>query len=147
MNYSVEYLPGESIMIVRLGSEFTIDVAQRLLSDTAAYRGKVGGRVYRVTDCTQLHLSLQEFMTLLRAAQETAAANSSANLDDHVTSALVGNDEWVSLYRDALSAQQKMNSPIHATLEDALMSLRLSAERHNNVRDTQETPYIAPGEE
>ena len=149
MGYTVEYLPAEAIMIVRVEGDFTIEMLHDLFADTAAYMDQVGGRVYRVTDCTGLASSLQDFMKVMKMAQEAGKAERGSGSDPNVTAVLVGNDKWVALYRDALSTRQGGGAviPILATMDDALMYLRLESERHNNARDTQETPYIAPSEE
>lgn len=147
MGYTVEYLDNESIMIVRIEGDFTIEMLQNMFAETAAYIDK-NGHIYRVTDCTALELPLQDFMKVLRLAQEAGKSSRGSAADPNVTAVLVGNNQWVSLYRDALRTQQGGGAtiPILSTIEDALMYLRLQIERHNNVRDTQETPYIAPQE-
>jgi hypothetical protein len=146
MGYTVDYLPDEPIMVVRIQGDFTNEMLHNMFADTAAFIDHIEGRVYRVIDCTDMALSLQDFMKMMRLAQETGKPQRGSGADPNVTAALVGSDEWVSLYRDSLRTRQGAYLSILATIDEAIDYLRQEVYRHSSMTDTQETPYVAPQE-
>src|ERR1043165_8391851 len=92
MGYTVDYLPRDPIMVVRIQGDFTEEMLHAMFADTAAFIDEVDGRVYRVIDCTEMTLPLQDFMKLMRLAQEANRTQRGSGADPNVTATLVGDD-------------------------------------------------------
>jgi hypothetical protein len=105
MNYTVERLADEPIVIFTLGAgyDFEVDTATAK-EELAAAMDEIAGDVYLITDYSAVHLEFQDLLTELQA--ETQGAPGSFTDPRVRRTILVGEDEMVGLAAESLYQTQ-----------------------------------------
>jgi hypothetical protein len=105
LNYTVERLAGEPIIIFTLGAGYDFDVETAdAQQDLAAAMGEIDGEVYLITDYSAVHMEFEHLLTELQF--ETQGAPGTFTDPRVRRNLLVGEDEMVGLAAESLYQTQ-----------------------------------------
>jgi hypothetical protein len=120
MPISVERLPGEPIIVAKLSGVITPELIVPFFEECTRLAETIEGRVYRISDVSQVQISYSDLMQVLASSIGTPGSS----LDPRFYVLMVGPHAWLQLYTDSLKQHGSAFVPIFDSLDDALAYVR-----------------------
>ena len=123
MPATVEQLPGEPIVIVRVTGHLTVEVMRDVYRQIAAIADQIEPPLYRITDTRFREASFAEMMAIVKEASKGMPGTTT---DPRIRNVFVGRDRIAMVGRDAyVNNDPNRNAmPIFESIEDALTYVR-----------------------
>jgi hypothetical protein len=112
-------MPDEPVIVATLTGFVTIDTIKEMYAGSNELARDIVGRLYRITDVTNISSS---FMEVLKVVREASQGRPGTSTDPNVTVVLVGTNEMAKLVADMLKQPQfgGLAIPIFKCMEDAV---------------------------
>ena len=133
MSYTIERLPGEPIVLVRITGVNSLEEQRQIYADSARLTADVEGHVWRITDFSGLQVNKATFAHTLKSSKLASSDETHSTVDPNVTVFFVAPTKESRFLRDLLAQQKAI--PIFHSLEDAIKAARLQiAKRQQQTR-------------
>lgn len=131
MPYKLLHLQDRPIILIELVGNIDFSTMQTIFQECEAIeQGELAGQhVYRIYDAHHSHVTFADLMQFVRYVQ---AGSRGLNKADNLTVVYVGATDWVKLVINAMQTTHRINAPIFATVDDAMMYA------HIRIADTHE---------
>lgn len=123
MPFTIERLPDEPIIIVRLKGTNSPDEQYEIYSQSARLSKDIDGHVWRISDFSGLNIDDTFFTRALTSAKIAKSDEEHSTVDPNVTVFFVAPNKYARFIQNALVRDRQI--PVFHTMDDALKAARL----------------------